>query len=95
MKSLLALNTIHIGDGKHLVYGYPISGIADVQSFMAEFTLARCQRQPKLDLLGNDGFPLIDADKRMLLTGCDSSQTIISAILQRQPRLVTVAAPSN
>ena len=72
-----------------IVKGFPLAQIrGSFKAVMQRFTAERRLRHPGQDFLNNDGNPIVDGDKKMILTGCESTAKILQTLTGVIPRWV-------
>lgn len=82
-------NAVHMTSETLIVKGVPLAQLrGSFKALMQQFTTARRLRHPGQDFLHNDGNPVVDGDKKMILTGCESSAKILQNLTGIAPRHV-------
>lgn len=79
---------------KKFVAGFCIKGftISQIENHLEAFHTLRRLRKVGFDFLDNDGIPFYDGDKKLLITGSDSSVEMLTKTLNKKPKLVIYPA---
>jgi len=89
MCNLVQYNAAHMTDKTRFVKGVVLSRCThSFAEVMKEFQRQRNLRKPSQDFLGNEGQPIYDGDRRMLLTGCDSTAVILARLFGTVPKII-------
>lgn len=94
LNSLEGYNGVHMTDTKKFVYGFKLSALKgiSISKLMRHFRSERALRQKNSDFLKNDCEPVIDGDRQMILTGCDTSANILKRLTRVKPQFVEYPA---
>jgi hypothetical protein len=88
MPSLMQLNATLISKPTCILYAFQVHEIKDFLSFCDEICTQREERKVNYDYLNNEGYPIYDASRGLLLTGSDSTKNMLSKILSTKPVLI-------
>lgn len=90
MCSISEYNAAHMTGVKMFVYGFKITSKVKipVKKIFSEFKKKRSLRHVEVDFLQNGGYPFIDGDRKMILTGCESTAKILKQLLPTPPKIV-------
>jgi hypothetical protein len=89
MCNLVQYNAARMTDKTRFVKGVVLSRCKNsFAEVMKEFQRQRKLRKPSQDFLDNEGQPIYDGDRKMLLTGCDSTAVILAKLFGTVPKIV-------